>query len=89
VVTHIDRDATRLLPSALFSSHTGGVITAREKNGQWVPSEAIYRVTLTLEHAAPLKAETRGKVIIEAAPREPALAFFSRAAAVLLRESGL
>ena len=88
-VVGIDSTASRALPEAMLSSVHGGPIAAREsRQGESVANEALYRVTLQLEHGgaasmAPVAAHIDGE-------RSSVLWRGARkVAGVLVRESGL
>ena len=90
VVSAIDRDATRALPEPLLASTRGGAVVVREQHRQFIPEQAVYRVTLAVQaDATPASPQVlRGQVVITGAPK-PWLADLGRsAAAAWVREAG-
>lgn len=87
-VLRVDRDATRILPEPILAAQHGGEILTREKNGQWFPDRALYRVVLAVDNGDGLTQIERGHVVIHAAPRTLFGEFLENAAGVLIRESG-
>jgi len=89
-VVAIDRDATRVLPSAMLATQFGGSITSREKQGQLFPENAVYRVLLVPSgDPGALRGHSwRGTVVIRAAWEAPALRFIRSALTVIWREAG-
>lgn len=89
-VLHVDADATRVLGSGLLAAHTGGHILTREKNGQLIPEQAVYRVALAVESPlGELAAQSwRGRVSLHARWEAPAGRYLRNALAVLVREAG-
>ncbi len=96
----IDIDATRSprLPSpALDATHGGPIATlpadAKDKNSHaGRPSEALYRVRVTLDEAPPAwvhnPQQTRGMLVVSAAPHSLLWQWLKAGLAVLVRESG-
>lgn len=89
-VTHIDRDATHILPSGILASTHGGALAVREKTRQIIPEQALYRVTLApAQPYAPSQGQTlRGDVIIDGEAKPWAENVLRSAAAFVVRESG-
>jgi putative peptide zinc metalloprotease protein len=89
-VQGIDRDATRVLPSAVWSAQQGGSVPAREKAGAWYPEHTVYRVTFALaEPAGSLRGHAwRGTVVIAGAWEAPGTRFARNVASVVWREAG-
>lgn len=89
-VTSIDEDATRRLPRGELASDKGGHIATREKNGQVVPEQAVYRVTLAAQDvpADISNMSWRGQVTIHADWVSPAKRYANQMLAVLVREFG-
>lgn len=89
-VSAIDRDASHTLPSGLFAAQQGGAVAAREKQGAWIPENAVYHVTLTLRQSpGELENRTwRGKVVIAGDWEAPGMRFVKSVAAVVWREMG-
>lgn len=89
-VSGIDADASRNLPEAELSSHYGGNIAVREKNGQLHPERPIFRVSLTTsgdnEHG-PVRT-WRGKVVIAGEWSAPGWRYLRAALAAVRREAG-
>ena len=91
VVTGIDQDATRALPSGMWAAQHGGSIAAREKQGTWFPEHGVYRVTLALApgEAAEAPAQAlRGTVVVAGKWEAPGLRFVRNFFSVLWRELG-
>lgn len=89
-VTAIDRDAAQVLPSGVWAAQQGGMIAAREKQGQWIPEHAVYHVTLAVrEDPGVLGGQSwRGKVVIAGNWEAPGMQFMQSFAALLWRELG-
>lgn len=89
-VTGIDRDASRTLPSGLWSAQQGGTVPAREKQGEWYPEHAVYRVTYRVDEPAQELAghAWRGKAVIDAKWEAPGARFVRALAALVWREAG-
>jgi putative peptide zinc metalloprotease protein len=88
-VAAIDRDASRTLPSAMWSAQQGGSVPAREKAGVWYPERTVYRVTFALEDAGVKNARAlRGTVVIAGAWEAPGARFARNVASVVWREAG-
>ncbi|MES2818282.1 MAG: HlyD family efflux transporter periplasmic adaptor subunit [Pseudomonadota bacterium] len=90
-VTHVDADASRVLGNGVLAAQFGGHILTRERQGQLIPEQAMYRVTLAVE--SPLGSldgqSWRGKVVVHGTWEAPAWRYLRNAAAVLLSEAGL
>ncbi len=91
-VASVDKDASRVLPRGELAAHWGGHVLTREKNGQWVPERAIYRVAFDV---APNQTEAwaqtkswRGHVTIHARWEAPGWRYVRQALAVVIRELG-
>lgn len=92
-VEAIDRDASRVLARPELALEQGGHLAVRpQQGGALIPERAVFRVLL-----APTDAELpeglaariwRGRVTIRAKAEAPALRYFDRATAVLVREFG-
>lgn len=89
-VTGIDRDASRTLPSGLWAAQQGGTVPAREKQGEWYPEHAVYRVTYRVDEPAQELAghAWRGKTVIDAKWEAPGARFVRALAALVWREAG-
>ncbi|MET0333978.1 MAG: HlyD family efflux transporter periplasmic adaptor subunit [Rhizobacter sp.] len=89
-VTGIDRDATRVLPEPQLAQGHGGELAVREKRGQLVPEQAVYRVTLQAEVKAGAERlqHLRGHAVIDGEARSALGGVFRSAAAVVVREAG-
>jgi putative peptide zinc metalloprotease protein len=89
-VDAIDRDATRVLDSGMLAAPAGGSVAVRQKNGQWIPEAAVYRVTLTgAGDVNELAGRSwRGNIVIHGAWEAPAARFLSTALALFWREAG-
>ncbi|HYC41901.1 MAG TPA: secretion protein HylD [Noviherbaspirillum sp.] len=91
VVTGIDQDATRVLPSGWWAAQHGGAIAAREKQGVWYPEHGVYRVKLAMapgETDQPAQQALRGTVVIAGKWEAPGLRFVRNFFSVLWRELG-
>jgi putative peptide zinc metalloprotease protein len=89
-VSAIDRDATRVLPRRELASSLGGHILAREKNGQFLPERAVYRVSMQVQDM-PVEMQQmswRGQVIIHSEWQSPISRYVRQLIAVLIREFG-
>ncbi len=90
-VIGIDQDATRQLPRPELAAAMGGHVLTREKQGQFFPQRAVYRVTLV--NTDPLPGigiqSWRGKLTIEGNWESPLWHYVRQALAILIRESGL
>ena len=89
-MTGIDRDASRTLPSGLWAAQQGGSVPAREKQGEWYPERAVYRVTFTVDEPAGALAghAWRGNAVIDAKWEAPGARFVRALAALVWREAG-
>jgi putative peptide zinc metalloprotease protein len=92
----IDVDATRstVLPHQMLDARYGGTIATEPAQGGGargqasVPTEALYRVRLALDHPPEDARETRGRANIEGARKSLLWDGVQRTAALLIRESG-
>jgi len=89
-VTAIDHDAARILPRRELASALGGHVLSREKNGQWVPERAVYRVSLDVQDLpeALQSMSWRGQLVLHADWQSPLSRYVRQAIAVLVREAG-
>ncbi len=89
-VTGVDRDATRVLPSGMWSSPLGGSVPAREKQGIWFPEQAVYRVSFSVDGDTGALAGRlwRGKVVIAGKWQAPGTRFVRTILSVVWREAG-
>ena len=89
-VRSIDRDATRALPSGLFSQAQGGSVPTREAEGRFLPEKAVYRVRLEAEGTREsLTGRTsRGTVVLYADAESLGARALRAAMSVLWREAG-
>ena len=90
-VVRIDPDATRQLAEAMLAVQHGGHILARERNGQLIPEQAIYRVVLQALPSSRATLPTRvlrGRVVVEGERKSPLAAYLRTAATVIVREAG-
>jgi putative peptide zinc metalloprotease protein len=89
-VTGIDRDASRTLASGIWAAAQGGSVPAREKQGEWYPEHAVYRVTFRVDEPAGALAghAWRGTAVIDAKWEAPGARFVRALAALLWREAG-
>lgn len=89
-VFSVDRDATRIMPDGQLVSQHGGSVIAREKNNQYIPEQAVYRVILVAAgNPGELAGHSwRGKVVIRGDWEAPGMRFIRAALALLWRESG-
>lgn len=91
-ISGIDADATRMLGSAqsLLAAQHGGHILTRERGGQLIPEQAMYRVAFAVE--TPLQdlsgQSWRGSVVVHARGEAPAARYLRNALGVLVREAG-
>jgi putative peptide zinc metalloprotease protein len=90
-VTHIDADASRVLPDGKLTAQAGGHILIRQSQDGMVPELAMYRVMLDVEALPELfqHQSWRGQVVIRGAAEAPAARYLRNIIAVLVRESGL
>jgi putative peptide zinc metalloprotease protein len=89
-VVTVDKDASRTLPRHELASPLGGSVMAREKNGQWIPERAVYRVALEVKNM-PMSIQNqiwRGKVTLHADWESPIARYLRQIASVLVREFG-
>ena len=89
-VEQVDADASRHLTLAMLSSQAGGHISSREKNGQLIPEQAVYRVLLNVESdPGSLKDRVwRGQLVIHCQSQTIAERYLRHALMVLAREAG-
>ena len=89
-VQAVDHDATRVLADAMLATQFGGGVLAREKNGQFVPERATFRVLLTASEVPSelVGASWRGRVVIHGDWEAPGWRFLRSALALLWREAG-
>jgi putative peptide zinc metalloprotease protein len=89
-VTAIDKDAARILPRRELASSMGGHVLSREKNGQWVPERAIYRVSLEVRNMPKelYSISWRGQLVMHADWQSPLSRYARQAISVLVREAG-
>ena len=86
----VDRDAAKTLARRELASALGGHILTREKNGQWIPERAIYRVAFEVE-SLPIDYQQlawRGQLVIHADWASPAGKYLRQVLVVLIREIG-
>ncbi len=90
-VSHIDADASRVLPDGMLTAMAGGHILTRDSNGEKVPEQAVYRVVLDVADLPEefLSQSWRGHVVIRGLAEAPAARYLRNLIAVLVRESGL
>ena len=89
-VAAIDRDAAKVLPRKELASALGGHVLTRERQGQWIPERAVYRVTLDVQElpAAMQIWAWRGHLTIHADWQSPASRYVRQILTVLVREFG-
>ncbi len=87
-VVRVDRDATRILQDPMLASTHGGELLVRERKGQLVPEQAVYRVVLTVDDPQAAHRAQRGHLVIYGSPKTLLGDFLRTALAVLVRESG-
>ncbi|MDH3209641.1 MAG: HlyD family efflux transporter periplasmic adaptor subunit [Burkholderiaceae bacterium] len=89
-VVSVDRDATRVLPTAMLATHLGGSVQTREQNGQLIPERAIYKVVLAANSdLGGLREHTwRGRVVVRGRWEAPGARFVRSALALGRREAG-
>lgn len=89
-VSAIDEDAARVLPRRELASALGGHVLAREKNGQWMPERAVYRVAFDVQEMPDSlqKLSWRGQIVIHADWHSVATRYVRQVIAVLVREVG-
>lgn len=87
-ITDIAQDATRALNDGLLTAPHGGHIVVREQKGAWIPEQANFRISLSLDKAfvPRLMAVQRGELSIEGSPESLAGHYLRHALAVLIRE---
>lgn len=88
-VLSVEADATRVLPSGMLATQSGGHVLSREKGGQFFPERSVYRVALAVESPLDELADRswRGTVSIRGSWEVPAWRYLRNGAAVLLREA--
>ncbi|MDL2355021.1 MAG: site-2 protease family protein [Pseudomonadota bacterium] len=86
----IEQDGARVLQRAELASQFGGSVMTREKHGQLVPDQAVYRVTLLVETPPGRLAQHswRGHVVIHGRWEAPGLVYLRSAMALMWRELG-
>lgn len=89
-VSHVDMDTTRVLDDARLAAQTGGHVLVRERHGQLIPEQGLYRVNLAVD--TPIGAlagqSWRGTLVIHGESESLAGRYVRNALSVLLRESG-
>lgn len=90
LVSEIHRDATHVLPEPMLASTRGGAVPVREQNQQFIPEQAVYRVTLAVQGQAHLLRPQvlRGQVVVEGKPKAWLGDAARSSAAVWVREAG-
>ena len=90
VVVAVDSDATRVLHNGMLAAQHGGSVLTRDRQGTWIPEQAVYRVVLETEGEPDGLAghSWRGKVVIRGDWEAPAVSFLRAALTVLWREAG-
>jgi len=86
-VSSIERDASRTVSRRELATVAGGHIVTREKTGQLIPEQAIYRVTLDTDSAGGELAQ-RGHITIHGRWESPLAGYLRHAMAVGVRELG-
>ncbi|MFZ9408418.1 MAG: site-2 protease family protein [Burkholderiaceae bacterium] len=91
-VASIDTDASRVIHRHELSAPAGGHLLVREKKGQFIPEQAVYRVVLSVAEDDPtvrdLRQSLRGQISIAAQSEAPAWRYLRQAGSVLVRELG-
>ena len=97
-VSNVDADATRVLVNSQSSNpaagqlaaQSGGHILTRERNGQLIPEQAMYRVVFKVDSPTGALANQawRGRVVVHASWEAPAGRYLRSALSVLVREAG-
>lgn len=89
-ISAIEQDASRVLSHGELAAQFGGSVMTREKHGQLVPDQAVYRVTLDVEgDPERLKGHSwRGHIVIHGRWEAPGLVYLRAAMALLWRELG-
>lgn len=89
-VSSIDHDASHVLARRELASVLGGHILTREKNGQFVPERAVYRVALDVSvMPEQLQQQSwRGQLVVHANWSSPAARYVRQLVSVLVREFG-
>ncbi|MEY4710581.1 MAG: hypothetical protein RIS88_31 [Pseudomonadota bacterium] len=87
----VDADASRQLAHGMLAAQAGGDVLTRDRKGQRVPEQAVYRVVLRVDSAPEDLAGRawRGRVVIRAAGEPLAGRYLRQALTVLVREAGL
>lgn len=87
-IRDIAKDATRSFSEGLLTAPHGGHILVREQQGLWVPEQANYRLSLSLdtEYVPRLLAIQRGSLALEGRAESLAGHYIRHALAVLIRE---
>ncbi|WP_374343908.1 HlyD family efflux transporter periplasmic adaptor subunit [Azonexus sp.] len=91
VVGNIDADASRVLVQRQLAAPAGGNVLVRDRKGQRIPEQAVYRISLVVEGPLDELAghSWRGTVVIRGQWQAPAGRYLRNAFAVLIREAGL
>jgi len=87
-VITIDTTRAQRLPHPILDSRFGGTFTTHQESRETVPSQALYRVRLSLRETPPRQHELRGTVRIEGEARSLAWEAVRASLATLIRESG-
>jgi putative peptide zinc metalloprotease protein len=89
-VSAIEQDASHVLLRGELASQNGGSVLTRDKRGQLVPEQAVYRVTLDVDGPAQRLAghSWRGRVVIHGRWEAPVLVYLRAAMALVWRELG-
>jgi putative peptide zinc metalloprotease protein len=89
-VSHVDIDATRVLDDGRLAAQTGGHVLVRERRGQLIPEQGLYRVTLAVDSPVGALAgqSWRGTLVIHGERESLAGRYLRNALSVLLREAG-
>ena len=89
-VASIDHDASHVLQRRELASVLGGHILTREKNGQFVPERAVYRVAFDVQDVPQeLQLQSwRGQLVVHAQWSSPAARYVRQLVSVLVREFG-
>jgi putative peptide zinc metalloprotease protein len=87
-VVGIDKDSTRVLPDGQLAALHGGHLLVRSQQGQWLPEQAVYRLSLELKepYTHDLMAVQRGMLSVDAQAHAWAGQYLRHALAVVIRE---